>query len=94
MISLVLMTDRVPSDLANQLMLAGYQVYEALATSEALYVCDQHDITAVLLAPGVQPRGLDEIKTHCITFTLCPDATVRDVLCELSNLWGSLNGIQ
>jgi len=94
MISLVLVTDRAPSDLANQLMLAGYQIYEALATSEVLYLCDQHDIAAVLLAPGVKPRGLDEIKKHCITFTLGRDATVEDVLWELSNLFQSADGIQ
>lgn len=94
MISLVLLTDQAPSDLANQLMLAGYQVYEALATSEVLHLCDQHDIMAVLITSGVRPRGLDEIKKHCITFTLGRDATVKEILRELSNLLGSPSGLQ
>ena len=75
-------------------MMAGYQVYVALATAEVLYLCDHHDITAVLFAAGVKPGGLEEIKKHRITFALGPDATVRDILCELSNLFQSANGIQ
>lgn len=94
MISLVLLTDQAPSDLANHLMMAGYQVYEALATSEVLHLCDQLDITAVLITSGVKSRGLDEIKKHCITFTLRPDATAKDILWELSNLLGSSSGLQ
>ena len=39
MLSLVYLTNRAPSQMASDLTLAGYTVWEARAVSEVLYLC-------------------------------------------------------
>jgi len=51
-ISLVYLCKQAPSRLASDLIMAGYQVYDALAVSEVLYLCEHHKIDAVVIAGG------------------------------------------
>lgn len=94
MISFVLLTNQAPSKLADELLLAGYQVYEALAISEVLHLCEYYDIAAVLIVPGLEPPGLDKIQRHCITVKLNETALPKDILWELSHLFPTSTSIQ
>jgi len=46
---LVLTTTRLPNKLLGDLLLAGYEVFEAMAFSEILHFCEHHNISAVLI---------------------------------------------
>jgi sulfur transfer complex TusBCD TusB component (DsrH family) len=87
MTSLVYLTTAAPSTLADELMLAGYQVFEALAVSEVFYLCENHDISAVIIGADVTASGVSDIKHHRVTITLQPEAKAKDVVWELSLLF-------
>jgi hypothetical protein len=74
--------------MASELMMAGYEVYEALAVSEVLYLCEHHDIAAVVIAPDVDQPEMIEAQLRFITLKLKPNATAEDVVWELENLFG------
>jgi hypothetical protein len=52
--SLVFLCKEAPNRIADDLMMAGYQVYETLAVSEVLYLCEHHKIDAVVIAADVE----------------------------------------
>ena len=54
MISLVYLTTRSPSKLGDELTLAGYQVFEALAIPEVVYLQEHENIDAVVIDAGVR----------------------------------------
>jgi hypothetical protein len=87
MTSLVLLTNRAPSKMADELTLAGYHVFEALAVSEVLYLCEQHDIDAVVIAADVEDLQIVEAQMRRITIKLKPETTVRELIWELSQLF-------
>ena len=84
MISFVFLTNRAPSPLADELMFAGYQVYEALVTSEVFYLCEHHGIAAILIDADYEPRGIEEIRRHFLTFKLTANVTPEAIVRELS----------
>src|ERR1041385_4851671 len=49
--SLVFLTDKAPSEFAEQLIAAGYHVLEAMDISEVLHLCEQTQVDAVVIAP-------------------------------------------
>lgn len=88
MISVVLLTTRSPYKLASDLTLAGYRVFAALEVSEVLHLCETEDIDAVIISADVEAApGLAEAQMRRITLRLKPEATVRDVVWELSQLF-------
>ncbi len=89
MLSLVYLTNRAPSALASDLMLTGYTVWEALAVSEVLYLCEHHNIDAVVIAPEVEDTDVIEVQMRRMTLTLKPGATAKDVMWELAQLFPS-----
>ena len=95
-LSLVYMTTRAPSELASELMLSGYAIWEALAVSEVLYLCEQHDIDAVVIAPDVKDAEIVEVQTRRTTLTLKRGATAKDVVWQLAQLFPSASqpGVQ
>lgn len=75
--------------MASDLMLAGYAVWEALAVSEVLYLCEHQNIDVVVIAPDVDDADVIEVQMHRTTLTLKPGATTKDVMWELAQLFPS-----
>lgn len=67
--------------------MAGYEVYEALAVSEVLYLCEHHWIDAVVIAPDVEDPDMIEAQMRHTTMKLKPSAKVKDVIWELQVLF-------
>ncbi len=94
MLSLVYLTPRAPSQLAADLMLAGYTVWEALAVSEVLYLCEQHNIDLIVIAPNVEDPDVVEVQMRRTTLTVKTGATALDVVWELSQLFPSVTQLK
>ena len=74
--------------MAEALIRAGYQVYEAFAVSEVLYLFEHHKIDAVVIASDVEEPDLIEAQLRCICLKLKPNATAKDVIWEIVSLFG------
>jgi hypothetical protein len=85
--SVVYLTTRAPSRLAQELILAGHQVFEALAISEVLYLCEHHRVDVIVIAPDIDDPDFAEAQLHQFTIKLKPEATAKDLIWELSNLF-------
>ena len=59
--SLVYLTNRVPSQIASDLTLAGYTVWEALAVSEVLYLREHQNVDVVVIGSEVK----DAASSRC-----------------------------
>jgi hypothetical protein len=68
-------------------MLAGYTVWEALAVSEVLFLCEQKNVDAVMIAPEVEDAAVVEVQMRRMTLRLKPGATAKDVMWELARLF-------
>jgi len=86
-ISVVYLTSSAPSKLAEELTLAGYCVWEALAVSEVLHLCETHQVDAIIIGGDVDDPDLVEAQLRHITLKLKPDAKIKDILWELSRLF-------
>jgi hypothetical protein len=93
MVSLIFFATRAPSELAAELSHQGYEVFEALAISEVLHLLDSHSIDAVLIAGEVE-KDLAEVQGRTVTLRLNAGTTAREVLWELSHLFGVKESIQ
>lgn len=68
-------------------MLAGYRVFEALEVSEVLHLCEAEDIDVVVIDADMEGKDVAEAQLRRITFRLKPEATAKDVVWELSQLF-------
>ena len=84
MISLVLLTSRSPSKLGDDLTLAGFPLFEALAISEVLHLQDRENIDAVIIGSDVEDGEEKERQLRGVIMRLRPDATPAYVQWELS----------
>ena len=75
--------------MASELVLAGHTVWEALAVSEVLYLCEQKNVDVVVIAPEVKEAAVLEVQMRGMTLTLKPGATAKDVMWELTQLFPS-----
>ena len=87
MYSVVFFTNRVPSKLSEELMLAGYRVFEAFEVSEVLHLCDTEDVDVVLISAEVKDPDVIEAQMRRITIRLKPDAATKDLISELTQLF-------
>ena len=87
MASLVLLNTISPSKLADDLILAGHLVWEALALSEVLYLCEQHTIDVVIITADVEHGEMIEKQLRGIVMRLRPHADASSVHWELSHLF-------
>ena len=87
MISIVHLTSRSPSQLGDELILAGYQVFEALALSEVLYLQEHESIDVVIIGADVEEAEAKENQLGGTIMRLKPAATVAYVQWELSLLF-------
>lgn len=87
MASIVYLTSRSNSKLVAELMLAGHKVKEALSVSEALFVCENEPVDAIVIGADVEDTDVVEAQMRHITLRLKPCATTTDLLWELSLLF-------
>jgi hypothetical protein len=80
--------------MASDLMIAGYEVYEALAVSEVLYLWEHHKIDAVVIAADVDDPDVIEAQMRHICLKLKLNATAKDAMWELENLFGKRTAVQ
>lgn len=91
---LVYLTNRSNSKLADQLTLAGHRVREVLAVSEALYFCDTENVDVIVIGAEVEDPDLVEAQLRRVTIRLKPEATVKELIWELSNLFPDKTTVQ
>ena len=85
--TLVYLTTRVPSQLAADLGQAGYKVFEAQAVSEVLHFCEREQIDAIVIGPDIEDPDLIEVQIREITIKLKPEATTKELVWELTQLF-------
>jgi hypothetical protein len=95
MASVVILTNRAPAMLIGDLMMAGHRAWECLSVSEALYICEHEWVDAIVIAAGVEDPDVVEAQLRHITIRLKPEASARELIWELSNLFPArTNSIQ
>ena len=87
MASLVYLTSRSNSRLADDLVFAGHKVFQALAVSEALYLCEHERIDVIVIAPDIEDPDFAEAQLRYITMRMKPGASVKDLIWELSRMF-------
>jgi hypothetical protein len=87
MISIVYLAPRSHTDLVDDLLIAGIQVWEAISVAEVLHLCEYQAVRAVLIASDFNDPELAELRTREITLQLKPDATVQDIVGQLTTLF-------
>jgi hypothetical protein len=87
MASVVYLTNRAPSKLTDDLILAGHRAWECLSVSEVLYICEQQWVDAVVIAPEVEDADVVEAHLRHFTIRLKPEASAKDLIWELSQLF-------
>lgn len=75
--------------LTDELQHQGHQVFEALAISEVFALADQHPSATIIITADVHPERVKAIQHHYPTIHLKANATVRDIMWEVSNLKGA-----
>jgi len=89
MITIVHLTSRSPSRLGDELSLSGYQVFEALALSEVLYLQEHESIDAVIIGADIEEAEEKARQLRGTVMRLEPDATASYVQWELALLFSS-----
>jgi hypothetical protein len=84
---LILFTTTAPYPLTEELSRQGYRVSEALALSEVLALADEGPSATIIITAEVDPELATVIEQHYPALHLQPNATVQDVVWELSHLF-------
>lgn len=87
MAAIVVLNSVAPSKLAAELELFGHRVWEALAVSEVLFLCEQQSIDAVIIAPEVEHGEMIEKQLRGTIMRLKSNADVAYVDWELMQLF-------
>jgi hypothetical protein len=87
MASIVYLTNRAPAKLTDDLILAGHRAWDCLSVSEALYLCEQHWIDAVVIAAEVEDADVVETHLRHFTIRMKPEATAKELIWELFQLF-------
>jgi hypothetical protein len=90
MMILILFCTQAPNPLTTELQQQGHTVYEAIAISEVLALAEQHPTAAIIIDAGVDPETAKLIQQHYPTLHLKTNATVKDILWEMSNSRGEV----
>ncbi|MCU1284174.1 MAG: hypothetical protein JWO13_524 [Acidobacteriales bacterium] len=85
MITIAHLTNSSLSPMGDALVRRGFAVHEAVSISEITYLCEHYSIDVVIIAHGVETLG--HIQGKQITLHLKAQATVADVVWELTNLF-------
>jgi len=65
----------------------GYCVWEALAVSEVLHLCETRPVDAIVIGADVSGPDVIEAQLRHITIKLKPGTTTREIVWELSQLF-------
>jgi hypothetical protein len=87
--TLILFTTTAPNRLTDELSHQGHQVFEALTISEVFALADQHPNAVIIITAEVDPERVKAIQHHYPTLHLKANATVQDIVWEVSNLKGA-----
>jgi hypothetical protein len=85
--SLVYFTTHLPSQVSDDLQMAGYEVFEALEISEVLHLCEHQRIDVVVIASDIEDQDKVEIQLGHATIKMKPKTNAKDILWELLNLF-------
>ena len=85
--NIILFTTSDPSRLADDLIQAGFNVFEALAISEVMQLCEAENVDIVLITAEIEEHRALEIQHHYMTLRLKPNATVKEIIAELWQLF-------
>ena len=85
MACLVYLTTRRNSKLVDELTLAGHRVFDALDVSQTLYLCEHERIDVIVIAPEMEE--FTEAQVRYITIRLKPEASAKELIWELSQLF-------
>jgi hypothetical protein len=83
---LILFTTVAPDPLTHELSHQGHTVYEALAVSEVYALADQHPLATIVLTAEIHPERAKAIQHHYPTLHLKNNATVKDIVWDLSHI--------
>jgi hypothetical protein len=91
---IIFLTTKAPSKLSDELMLAGFRVWEALAESEVTYLCETEDIDALVIAHDVPWRKRIAADSGRVCVLLEPTTTAKQLVWELVQLFPSSETVQ
>jgi predicted nicotinamide N-methyase len=80
----ILFCTQAPNPLTAELSQQGHTVYEAIAISEVYALADQHPTAQIILTADIDPERAKAIQHHYPTMHLKANATVHDIVWELS----------
>jgi hypothetical protein len=66
---------------------AGFHVWEALAVSEVMSLCEEENVDIIIITAEVDDTRCAELKQHYVTIKLEPDAKINDVIGALWQLF-------
>lgn len=85
--AVVLLSSTSPLKLATELEAFGHRVWEALAVSEVLFLCEHHKIDAVIISHDVEQGDVIEKQLRGIVMRLKASADATYIDTELSSLF-------
>jgi hypothetical protein len=84
MAAIVLFATQLPSWLTDEFTRAGFTVFEVLAISEVLHLCETKSLDAVVIEADVDDQRAHVIEQHYMTMRLKPETKASEVVWELS----------
>lgn len=87
MVSFVYLKNESSRSLACELATSVYKVYEALSVAEAVWLCTQQHLGAIVVAGNLEDSDTAQLPDCFITLRLRPDLTVHQILWELARLF-------
>lgn len=91
---IIYVATRHPSTLTDELMLAGFRVWEALEESEIQHLCATEDVDVIVLAHDVPWRKEIAARSGRVCILLEPTTTIKDLVWELTQLFPSSSTVQ
>jgi phosphoribosylamine-glycine ligase len=73
--SIVYFTSRAPSKIGEDIIAAGYEVFEALEISEVMHLCEHEKIDMVVIASDIEDQDMVEAQLRRITIKMKPGST-------------------
>jgi hypothetical protein len=84
---IIYMATRHPSQLTEELMLAGFRIWEALEESEIKHLCATENIDGIILAHDVPWRKEIAARSGRVCILLEAHTTMQQLVWELTQLF-------
>lgn len=91
---IIYVATRHPSKLTDELTLAGFRLWEALAVSEIKYLCETEDVDGLVLAHDVPHRKKIASESGRVCVLLEPTTTTEELVWELVQLFPNDTPVQ